>query len=133
MSTENRKVSRRSFLGTVMGGAAVGAVAIVAGSQRAEAQITDSDGGAYADPPGRGRGRRTGVTDRDSSDRPGYGRGRRVSGLTDRDPSDPPGNGRGRRTGITDRDPTDAPGNGRGRRVCSDSDPSDPVGRGRRC
>ena len=117
MSIEKRKVSRRSFLGTVMGGAAVGAVGIIAGSQRAEAQVTDSDSGASADPPGGGRGRRTGVTDRDASDPRGNGRGRRSSRYQTLGPGRQP-------TGITDSNPFDRPGYGRGVR-CGDSDPSD--------
>lgn len=124
MSDEVRRVSRRSFLGKVLGGAAIGAVAIVGGATEAEAQrctdrdpydrvgngrwcrrrrrrsgCTDSDGGRYADPAGNGRCRR-----------------RRGTGITDRDPGDPVGNGRGRRyrSGITDSDPSDPVGNGRG-------------------
>ena len=112
MSDEVRKVSRRSFLGRVVGGAMIGTVAVVAGVQPAIAQITDSD---PSDPVGRGRG--TGITDRDPSDPVGRGRGyrrrrrRRGSGITDRDPYDPVGNGR----------------------RCTDRDPGDPVGRGRWC
>lgn len=119
MSDEVRRVSRRSFLGKVIGGAAIGAVAIVGGATEAQAQCSDSD--PY-DPGGRGRHcgrRRTGITDRDPSDPVGRGRGRRRryrSGITDRDPYDPVGNGRGRR---------------RGRTGCTDSDPSDPGGNGR--
>jgi len=128
-----RKLSRRSFLGQVAGGAVgAGALVVLAGEAGAVVQ-TDGDPG---DRPGGGR---TGVSDTDPRDRPGYGRGRR-SGITDNDSgsrSDPPGNGRGRpaaRT-VTDRDsgPRSDPPN---RRVCSDSDRGrggDPVGRGRRC
>ena len=128
MSDEVRRVSRRSFLGKVLGGAAIGAVAIVGGATEAEAQrCTDSDGGRYAD-------------------RAGYGRRcrRRRTGITDRDPYDPVGGGRGRgrrrryRSGITDRDPGDPVGNGRGgrrgRTGCTDSDGgsyADPAGNGR--
>ena len=124
MSDEVRKVSRRSFLGKVLGGAAIGAVAIIGGATEAEAQrCTDRD--PY-DPVGRGRWcrrrrRRTGCTDRDPYDPVGRGRrcGRRRyrTGITDRDPYDPVGNGRGRRryrSGITDSDPSDPVGNGRG-------------------
>ena len=126
MSDEVRKVSRRSFLSKVMGGAAIGAVAIIGGTATpAEAQrCTDRDPG---DPVGRGRWcrrrRRTGITDRDPYDPVGGGRGRRRrrrgyrTGITDSDPGDPVGNGRGRRgrrTGITDSDPSDPVGNGRG-------------------
>lgn len=111
-----RKISRRSFMGRVAGGALVGGAALTALTTRASAQITDSDTGTYADPAGRGRGRRSGITDRDPTDAPGRGRG---TGITDRDPSDPPGRGRGTsRTGITDGDVgrvADPVGNGRGR------------------
>ena len=70
MSKAFRKVSRRSFLGTVIGGAAAGAVVMVAGGAPAAAQVTDRDRGGYADPRGYGRGprRRTPVADRDPYD-----------------------------------------------------------------
>ena len=68
------KLSRRSFLGRVVGGAVVGGGAIVALTSSAKAQVTDSDPG---DPANR-------------------------TGLTDQDPSDPAGNGRG--NGVTDND-----------------------------
>ena len=143
-----RKLSRRSFLGAVAGGAVAGGGALLALSGPAQAQSSDSDTGRNADPIGRGRrngaitdadtsdpvgrGRgRTGVTDSDPGDSPNYGR----RGATDADPSDPVNRGRGR-TGITDNDPGDVPNYGRGRRSCSDSDRgggADPVGRGRRC
>ena len=78
MSDEVRKVSRRSFLSKVLGGAALGAVVIVGGATEAEAQrCTDRDGGRYADPAGRGRWCRR--------------RRRYRSGITDRDPYDPVG------------------------------------------
>jgi len=121
MSDETRKVSRRSFLGKVLGGAAIGAVAIVGGATEAEAQrCTDRDpydrvgNGRWC----RRRRRRTGCTDRDPGDRVGNGRCRRRrygSGITDSDPGDPVGRGRGRRSGITDSDPGDPVGRGRGR------------------
>ena len=124
MSDEIRNVSRRSFLGRVLGGAAIGAVAIVGGATPAAAQ-TDSDPN---DPVGRGRGSYGGVTDSDTgryADPAGRGRGRGRrryrSGITDRDPGDPVGNGRGGR---------------RGRSGCTDSDGgsyADPAGNGRRC
>ena len=113
-----RKISRRSFLGRVAGGAVLtgGAMHLMTGP--AAAQVTDNDTGSNSDPVGRGRG----------------------TGVTDGDPSDPVGNGRGqRRSGITDNDSgsnSDPAGNGRGRRSCSDSDGgsyADPIGRGRRC
>jgi hypothetical protein len=119
MSDETRKVSRRSFLGKVLGGAAIGAVAIVGGATEAEAQrCTDRDpydrvgNGRWC----RRRRRRTGCTDRDPGDRVGNGRCRRRRyGITDSDPGDPVGRGRGRRSGITDSDPGDPVGRGRGR------------------
>ena len=102
-----RRLSRRSFLAAVGGGAVLGGGALVALSGEASAvQRSDNDIGPRADPPGAGT--RTGRTDRDSSDRPGRGT---LSGITDRDPGDPPQRGRG----------------------CSDNDASDPRGRGRRC
>ena len=115
----SRKLSRRSFLATVSGGAVAGG-ALMASEARA-VQVTDRD---PTDPIGRGRG---------TSDP--------RSGITDRDPTDPIGNGRGGTsdpsTGITDRDPTDPIGRGRGssatRSGCSDRDPSDPGGDGRNC
>ena len=115
-----RKLSRRSFLGRVAGGAIVGGAALTVLGERAQAlQVSDSDSGPNADPPGRGR---TGVTDSDSGSN-----------------SDRPGHGRRARSGVTDNDTgggADPAGNGRGRRACSDSDTgngSDPVSRGRRC
>ncbi len=106
-----RKVSRRSFMGTVAGGlAGSGALAIKSGT--ANAQVTDSDSGPNSDQAGRGRG--NGVTDSDSgpnSDQAGAGRGnRRRGGVTDSDSgpnSDQAGSGRGNR---------------RRTRPCSDSD-----------
>ncbi len=107
-----RKLSRRSFLGTVAGGIAAGGALVVLGGTAGAVQRTDNDSGPRADPAGRGT--RTGLTDSDTGPR-----------------ADPAG--RGTRTGVTDSDPSDAPQRGRGRRACSDSDPGDPVGRGRRC
>jgi hypothetical protein len=146
-----RKLSRRSFLGQVAGGAVgAGALIVLAGEAGAVVQ-NDSDSGPRADPPGGGR---TGRTDSDPRDRPNYGR----RPASDSDPNDPVGRpggsrcsdsdrgsgadpvGRGRRCGgggnrVTDRDsgPRSDPPN---RRVCSDSDRgsgADPIGRGRRC
>lgn len=111
-----RKISRRSFLGRVAGGAIAGGAALTVLGESANAQVSDRD---PSDAPGRGY---TGVTDNDSgsnSDRAGHGRGRRNTGVTDNDPGDPVGGGRGRRTGLTDSDSgswADPAGNGRGRR-----------------
>ena len=103
-----RKLSRRSFLGRVAGGVAGGAALTILGASKAEAQVSDSDTGQYADPVGRGRGNgygNTGCSDSDSgnyADPGGNGRGRRrggCSGLTDSDRgswSDPARCGRGR-------------------------------------
>jgi hypothetical protein len=96
-----RRLSRRSFLGTVAGGAMLGGGALIALSGSAGAvQRSDNDSGPRADPPGRGT--RTGRTDNDTSDRPGRGT---VTGFTDQDPGDPAN---------------------RGRR-CNDADPGDPA------
>lgn len=131
------KIGRRSALAAV-GALAIGAVATVAGSRPAAAQLTDADSGSWADAAGAGRGRggyRTGLTDADDGnwrDQAGFGRGaprgsqpapRYGTGLTDGDSgswADPGGNGRGRggyRTGLTDGDTgswADAAGAGRG-------------------
>ncbi|MDQ3037152.1 MAG: hypothetical protein M3Y87_32460 [Myxococcota bacterium] len=151
-------VSRRSMIGVLAGGAAAvvmpacvvrrpgvvytqpaaaprGSVVVAQPQQgRYRTNVTDSDGGAYADPAGYGRGQRaqghTGVTDSDSgawADPAGSGRGvyGRTSGVTDSDGgayADPVGNGRGRArggySGITDSDGgpyADPSGHGRGR------------------
>ena len=114
MKTE-RKLSRRSFMGRVVGGAVAGGGALVILSGSAEAlQVSDSDSGANSDPAGRGR---TGVTDSDSgpnSDRPNHGRSRSARPCTDSD-SGPNADqaGRGRGNGRSDSDPTDRAGCGR--------------------
>lgn len=81
-----RKMNRRTLLG-LAGTGALGAAALAATGGPAQAQATDSDGGAYADPAGNGRGGvRTGLTDSDGgqwADPPGGGRW--GSGLTDSD------------------------------------------------
>jgi hypothetical protein len=95
-----RKLSRRSFLTRVAGGAIVGGGAMIALTGGAQAQVTDGDAGANADPAGRGRG----------------GANRRIRGCTDADSganADPPGAGRGNRR--TDGDPTDPASCGRRR------------------
>lgn len=113
MSEEDNKpkrpLNRRSFMATVIGGAAVvgGASTLIAGEAKAQQRRTgrsDSDSGSGADEGGFGR---TGVTDSDPYDRPGYGISGTRSGLSDGDPVDPGGNGRGSggvRTGLTDSD-----------------------------
>lgn len=130
-----RKLSRRSFLGRV-GGGALGAGSFLALTGCVTTGYTDSD--PY-DPIGGGRGSRYGgITDADRgryADPPGRGRG--GSGYTDRDTgryADPPGGGRGDGGGYTDNDPTDPVGGGGG--SCTDRDSGrygDPIGRGREC
>lgn len=113
----DRKLSRRSFLGRVVGGTVAGGAFVALASQAEALQVTDSDQGPNSDPPGRGRGRPSGVTDSDqgpNSDPPGRGRGRASRPCTDSDSgpnSDRAGAGRG--NGRTDSDPTDRPGCGR--------------------
>ncbi len=83
-----RKLSRRSFLGRVAGGAVVGGGVLMFAGQTAQAvQATDADTGANADPANRGRGTR------------------RIARCTDGDTganADPANNGRGNR--VTDSD-----------------------------
>ena len=106
-----RKLSRRSFLARVAGGAVAGGAALTVLGGRAQAmQITDRDAGDPAN--------RTGLTDSDPSDRAGNAPVRRRA-CTDNDQgnnSDRPGQGRG--NGVTDNDRgsnADQPGCGRGR------------------
>lgn len=148
MSRLKGRPSRRSFLRTVVGGAALsGATSIISGAHAQHGSwsaeyaacrtgVTDSDGGEEADPVGNGRG--TGITDSDSgteADRGGYGQG---TGVTDEDSgesADRAGYGRGERT-FTDRDRgahADPAGEGRGPVRVTDTDTgfgSDPIGRG---
>ena len=116
MKTE-RKLSRRSFMARVVGGAVAGGGALVVLNGSAEAmQVSDNDSGQNSDPPGRGY---TGVTDNDTganSDRPNHGRSapRRVQGCSDNDSgsnADAAGNGRG--NGRTDSDSGDPANCGR--------------------
>ena len=76
-------------MGRVAGGIAGGAALTVLGTEPALAQVTDRDTGRYADPIGRGRGRRrSGCTDTDGgryADPAGDGRCRRRTGCTDND------------------------------------------------
>lgn len=110
----DRKLSRRSFMGRVVGGTLAGGAFVALASQAEALQVSDSDSGPNADQAGRGR---TGVTDSDSgpnSDRPGHGRSRSSRPCTDRD-SGPNADqaGRGRGNGRSDSDPTDRAGCGR--------------------
>lgn len=96
-----RKLSRRSFLTRVAGGAIVGGGALmVLGGTASAYQVTDSDSGATSDPPGRGRRTRIrGCTDADSgsnSDPAGNGRGSRTTDSDSGPNSDPPNCGRRR-------------------------------------
>ena len=63
-----RKLSRRSFLTRVAGGAVAAGGAMIMLSGEAQAQVTDSDSGPRADAAGRGRGNNhiRGCTDNDS-------------------------------------------------------------------
>lgn len=154
-----RKLSRRSFLGRVAGGAvAGGALAMFAGPARAQntrySGVTDSDTGANADRPGYGVGTRNHYTDRDTgpnadaqfhgrgpNGRPGgsasgqgsYGEPQTACSDTDAGPDADPG-GRGRRCNGGQPWPrSTAPTH---TRHCTDSDRGvgqDNVGEGRRC
>jgi hypothetical protein len=73
-----RRVSRRSFLVRVAGGALAGGAALtVLGGEAGAQGVTDSDTGPAADPRGRGRGALTDTDSGPSSDQPGKGRGPR--------------------------------------------------------
>lgn len=146
-----RKLSRRSFVSIVTGGV----IATGLGGRSALAlQVNDSDR-HISDPPGRGQGQRSGLTDQDPSDAVGNGRGGVRGRGTGVEPQRPPqqpfrDNERERGTGVTDTDPSDRPGYGRavpraapdqpfeeeprersrGSGI-TDSDPTDQVGRGR--
>lgn len=98
-----RPLSRRSFLGRVVGGAVAGGGAMMILSGKAEAvQVTDRDAGPNSDPPNRA------VTDADSApnaDPPSRGRGPRRPTCTDSDSGpNSDGAGRGRGTGVSDND-----------------------------
>jgi hypothetical protein len=97
-----RKLSRRSFLTRVAGGALAGGGALVVLSGTARAQVTDSDTGPHADGAGHGRGNNhiRGCTDNDSgsnADQAGNGRGNRQSDSDSGPNADPANCGRGRR------------------------------------
>lgn len=119
--TKKKRLNRRSFMATVLGGAAAtGATGLIAGEAQAQQRPTgrtDSDSGSYADRANYGR---TGMTDSDPYDRSGYGIG-----------SGGGGGGGGGRSGLTDSDPVDRGGNGRGDlNGFTDSDSGDRAGRG---
>lgn len=150
----SRKLNRRSFLGSALGGVvAGGATVLVTG--RAAAQntiysgVTDSDTGEHADRPGYGTGTRNRYTDRDTgpnADAQFHGRGPQgpitgqgtygeyPSGCSDSDGgsgSDP--GGRGVRCNGHTAPVRRPPGH---TRHCTDSDRgagADPVQAGRRC
>lgn len=154
-----RKPSRRSFLNQVLGGAAAGgALALLAGSARAQntrySGVTDTDSGEHADRPGYGVGTRNNYTDNDTgpnADPQFHGRGPNgrpngsasgqgsyaepQSGCSDTDSgsgSDPGGRGRrcnGNQAWPRSNEPTHT-------RHCTDSDRgvgADPVQEGRHC
>lgn len=156
----SRKLNRRSFFGTVLGGAMAGGGATMLVTGRAQAQntrysgVTDSDTGGNADRPGYGVGTRNRYTDQDTgpnADRQFEGRGpnARPDGSTsgtgnygeyarpcsdsDGGPGADPG-GRGVRcNGQTPQRRNDTPTH---TRHCTDSDRgvgADPVQQGRRC
>jgi hypothetical protein len=120
----SRRLTRRSFVASVLGGAALGGSATALITGRAQAQnmrysgVTDSDTGEHADRPGYGVGTRNQYTDRDTgpnADPQFHGRG-------------PNGRPEGSVSGQGSYG--DAPSG------CSDNDSgpgSDPGGRGRRC
>lgn len=116
-----RRLTRRSFLGTVAGGAAAaGALGVIGGTARAALQtgpytgISDNDSGSHADNAGHGRGPGGNASGQPAQPQPGQ------TGYSDSDSganADPSGGGRrGQRpqTGITDGDPTDPYGQGHG-------------------
>jgi hypothetical protein len=104
-----RRVSRRSFLVRVAGGALIGGAALtVLGGEALALQVTtDRDSGPGADPRGRGRGALTDADSGPRADQPGKGRGprrttcaagrRRVTDGDSRANADAPGCGRGPR------------------------------------
>lgn len=131
---KRQQFSRRSFLATVAGGAAVGPLTVFVPAASAQPGCTDRDPSPpRGDPVNQGRNCRGS----DSQPPP-------RSGCSDSDPTDPSGQGRnctagGQQTGCSDNDPSDPMGGGRnctagGQQAgCSDSDPTDPSGAGRNC
>ena len=90
-----RKVSRRSFLTRVAGGAVAAGGAMVMLTGKAAAQTTDSDSGPNADGAGHGRGSNhiRGCTDNDrgsNADQAGNGRGNGHSDSDSGPNADPP-------------------------------------------
>jgi hypothetical protein len=83
-----RKMSRRSTMGVIGAGAALGAAATVVGAAQAQAQAKPEEL----------------CSDRDPGDRPNYARCR---GISDSDPRDPGGCGR---RSCSDSDPSDPAG-----------------------
>ena len=97
----SRKLSRRSFLTRVAGGAVAAGGAMVMLTGRAEAQVTDNDSGPHADGAGHGRGSNhiRGCTDNDrgsNADQAGNGRGNGHSDSDQGTNADPPNCGRRR-------------------------------------
>ena len=130
-----------------------GAIGIVAGKAGAF-QVNDSDR-VINDPPNRGRGQTSQITDTDPSDAVGNGSGSTMRQRTGTPPERAPAqpytdpNVRAAPTGVTDSDPTDPSNYGRGTAPrgaprspyaepidrsagsgITDSDPTDPVGMG---
>src|SRR3954462_10984509 len=96
MMKASRRLSRRSFVASVIGGAALGgrATALVTGAAQAQniryTGVTDSDTGEHADRPGYGTGVRNQYTDRDTgpnADPQFHGRG--PNGRPEGSPSGP--------------------------------------------
>ena len=155
----SRKLNRRSFFGSVLGGVVAGGGATMLVTGRAGAQnvrytgVTDSDTGEHADRPGYGTGTRNQYTDQDTgpnADAQFHGRGPNArgegstsgtgrygeapSGCSDSDggPGSDPG-GRGVRCNGQTPPRHYPPGH---TRHCTDSDRgtgADPVQQGRRC
>lgn len=151
--SSSNPVSRRSFLGRVVGGVAAtgGAMTMVAGTAHAQANytgVTDCDRGegGIRDRPGYGRGQRNQYTDSDSGpnrDPPCGGRG-----TSSGSPTGTQYNSNQPHTGCSDSDygsNGDPSGYGRACRGrdpnayaphvsgCSDRDPGDSIGNGRSC
>lgn len=137
--TPRRKLTRRSFVARVVGGAAAAmGLGAPGGSAASALQVTDRDFGANADPSGSGRGNagRSGTTDRDPTDPAGDGRGLAINpqASTGNGAQSDPTNSGPNGTGAAG--PTARPGATSGsERRCTDSDlsPADPVNRGQRC